>query len=95
MTDFPCLFLFFLPCACFVFRTYFISNNRRGLANYSAFSGYAMIATFIMTSMGFKQLSGFVYYAGLLQRLCISIGLTWMTLISIHLIKNQLDPSSN
>ncbi|MCC6843301.1 MAG: DUF998 domain-containing protein [Saprospiraceae bacterium] len=90
------MFVFiFLPCACFVFRTYFISNNRRGLANYSAFSGYAMIATFIMTSMGFKQLSGFVYYAGLLQRLCISIGLTWMTLISIHLIKNQLDHSSN
>jgi len=45
--------------------------------------------------MGFKQLAGFLNYAGLLQRLCISIGLTWMTLISLHLIRNQLGPSSH
>lgn len=84
-----------LPWACFVFRKYFIAKGKKGWANYSAFTGYAMIATFIFTSMGFKQLSGFVNYAGMFQRLCVSIGWTWMTLLSLHLVKIQLDTDSN
>ena len=84
-----------LPWACFVFRIYFISKGKKGLANYSAFTGYAMIVTFIITSMGFKQLSGFVNFAGMFQRLCISFGWTWMTLLSLHLLKIQLDTDSN
>lgn len=80
-----------LPWACFVFRKYFISKDKKALANYSALTGYAMIVAFIITSMGFKQISGFVNYAGLFQRLCISIGWTWMTLLSLNLLKFQLD----
>ncbi len=52
---------------------------------------FIMIVAFIITSMGFKQLSGFVNYAGLFQRICISIGWTWMTLFSLHLIKKRID----
>ncbi len=77
-----------LPWACFVFRKYFIAKDDRKWANYSAFTGYAMIAFFIITSIGFKQLSGFVNYSGLFQRMCIAIGWTWMTLISLHLLKD-------
>lgn len=84
-----------LPWACFAFREYFITQDKKGWANYSTYTGYAMIVTFIITSMGFKQLSGFVNYAGLFQRVCISIGWTWVTLLSIHLVNRQLDTSSN
>ncbi|NVO19289.1 MAG: DUF998 domain-containing protein [Bacteroidetes bacterium] len=76
-----------LPWACFAFRKYFTANYKKKWANYSAFTGYAMIAALIITSMGFKQLSGFVNYAGIFQRLCISIGWTWMTLLSLYLVK--------
>jgi len=78
-----------LPWACFVFRKYFIAKGRKEWADYSVFTGYAMIATFIITSIGFKQLSGFVNYAGLFQRLCISTGWTWMSLLSVHFFTNH------
>ena len=84
-----------LPWACFAFRKYFIAKDKKVWANYSAFTGYSMIVAFIITSMGFKQLSGFVNYAGLFQRICITIGWTWMTLLSLHLLKIQLDRNSN
>lgn len=80
-----------LPWACFAFRKHFIAKGEQGWATYSVFTGYIMIATFIITSMGFKQLSGFVNYTGVFQRLCVSIGWIWLTLLSLHLLKNQLD----
>lgn len=83
-----------LPWACFVFRKYFIANHKKKWANYSAFTGFTFIGTFVLASMGFKQLSGFVNYAGLFQRICIAIGWTWMTLLSLHLLKIKLDTDS-
>jgi len=76
-----------LPAGCFVFRKRFITAGENGWANYSAISGFAIIVTFVLAAMGFKQLPGFADYAGLFQRLCVTIGLTWMTLLSIHLLK--------
>ena len=84
-----------LPWACFVFRKYFITKDKKDWANYSTFTGYAMIAAFIITSMGFKQLSGFVNYAGLFQGICIAIGWTWLMLLSLHFVKIQLDRDNN
>jgi hypothetical protein len=80
-----------LPWACFVFRKYFIAVGKRRLANYSTFTGFAIIITFIIASLGFKQLTGFVNYAGLFQRVCISFGLIWMTILSLHLTNRQLN----
>ena len=84
-----------LPWACFAFRKYFITKDKKLWANYSVISGYAMITTFIITSLGFKQLSGFVNYAGLFQRLCITLGWTWITLLSLHLVKVKKDTDKN
>lgn len=79
-----------LPWACFVFRKYFIAKGELRWANYSVFTGYAMITAFIITSLGFKQLPGFVNYAGIFQRICISIGWIWITLLSLHLMKSKI-----
>ncbi len=76
-----------LPWACFTYKKYLLTDGHKQFANYSAFSAYAMILTFIITSMGFKQIPGFVNYAGLFQRLCIIFGWTWITFLSLHLIK--------
>ncbi len=78
-----------LPWACFVFRKNFIAMHEHSWATYSSITGFAMIATFIITSMGFKQLPFFVDYAGLFQRLCLIIGCTWITLLAIHLLRKN------
>ena len=79
-----------LPWVCFVSRKFFVRKSEPNWANYSVFTGFAMIATFIIASMGFQQVVGLVNFAGLFQRLCIFIGLTWVALLSVHLLKGQV-----
>jgi hypothetical protein len=76
-----------LPAACFVFRKRFISTGENVWAKYSIISGFAFIVIFILTSMGFKQLPWFVDFAGLFQRICLTIGWTWVTLLALHLLR--------
>ncbi len=78
-----------LPSACFVFRRRFITTGERGWAIYSTISGIGMIVVFVLTSMGFKQISGFVDFAGVFQRLTITIGWIWMMLLSLHFYKTS------
>ncbi len=78
-----------LPWACFAFRKHFITTGEQGWAAYSSFTGFSMIVIFVLTSMGFKQLSGLVDFAGALQRLCITIGWTWITLLSLYLLRSH------
>jgi hypothetical protein len=44
---------FGLPIACFVFSCLFVRLGKRGWAAYSAFTGLAMLATFVVAVMGF------------------------------------------
>jgi hypothetical protein len=76
-----------MPWACFVFKKYFTVNGQHIWAQYSVYTAYGIIVAFILASMGFKQLTGFVSYAGLFQRICVSLGLAWLTSISIYLYK--------
>jgi hypothetical membrane protein len=86
MHDFFSILVFFcLPSACFVFRRRFITNGETGWAVYSMLSAIGIIATFILAGMGFKQLPGFLEYAGVFQRLSLIIGFTWITLLALHL----------
>ncbi len=78
-----------LPSACFVFSRRFIARGEQGWAHYSVISGIAMIVAFIVTSIGFKQVSGFVDFAGVFQRLTITIGWIWITLLALHFLQNE------
>jgi hypothetical membrane protein len=78
-----------LPIACFVFTRRFAALGERGWAIYSASTGIAMLATFVLAGMGFSQMPGFVDLAGAYQRLSIIIGWTWMTLLALHLLRNS------
>ena len=85
---------FGLPIACFVFSRFFVRLGQRGWAAYSAFTGLAMLATFILAAMGFGGRPDLVDLAGVFQRLSITIGWTWATLLAIHLLRNLTECGS-
>jgi hypothetical protein len=89
---FSALVFFGLPGAGFTLARLFARNDEHAWATYSGFSAIAFIAMFILTSVGFAQVEPFVNYAGLLQRITLLIGLTWMTLLSLHLLTASSTP---
>ena len=77
-----------IPGAGFSLARLFARNNEYTWAAYSRFTGIAFLAMFIVTSIGFAQIGMFARYAGLLQRITLLIGLAWMTLLPLHLLKS-------
>lgn len=78
-----------LPGACFVFARWFARRGSRGWSTYSTFTGFAFIALFVVTSVGFAQVAGLVEIAGLFQRITLTVGWAWIFLLALHLIRNQ------
>jgi hypothetical protein len=76
-----------LPVACFVFARRFAQWGERGWAIYSAISGVAFIAAFVLASAGFRQAEGLVDLAGLFQRIAITVGFGWLSLLGVHLLR--------
>jgi hypothetical protein len=83
---FSALVFFGLPGAGFVLAGFFARNGERTWATYSQASAIAFIVMFVLTSIGFAQVMPLAPYAGLLQRITLLVGLTWMTLLPIHLL---------
>jgi hypothetical membrane protein len=75
-----------LPAAAFVFARRFAGWGQRGWAIYSAVTGLAFATGFVLTSVGFSQAPGWVEVAGLMQRITITVGWTWLTLLAVHLL---------
>ena len=48
----------------------------------------SFLAMFIVTRAGFVQAEGLVDYAGLFQRITLTIGWVWLTLLPIFLLKD-------
>jgi hypothetical membrane protein len=76
-----------LPITCLVFCVGFIRRRKYGWAVYSAFSAVAMFVFFVLAGMGLSQVPGYSDFAGVFQRLSIISGLSWITLLTIHLRK--------
>ena len=81
-------FIFGLPLACFVMVQIFNDQRERNWALYSKLTAVAFIMVYLLAMAGFLQVPGLVDYAGLLQRISIIIGLTWMTILPIYLLKH-------
>ena len=47
----------------------------------------AFVVMFIITSMGFAGVEGLVHYAGLFQRITLTIGWVWLTLLAIAMLR--------
>jgi len=79
-----------LPIACLVFSRRFAKEGERGWAIYSALTCVGMLAAFVLTSMGLNQVAGLADIAGLLQRLTLCIGFTWIVLLALHLLRTRV-----
>jgi len=57
-----------------------------GWAVYSAISAALMVIFFVLSSIAFGQgLSALTLYGGLLQRLALGVGFTWLTILAAGL----------
>jgi len=82
---------FGLPIACFVFSRLFVRLGKYGWATYSCLTGVIMLAMFILAAMGFGGRPGLVNHAGVFQRLSITVGWTWVTLLAIYSLRSPYD----
>lgn len=86
--------IFGLPAACFVLARYFDQQQNRTWATYSRISAITFILLYLITIAGFLQVDGLPDYAGLLQRISLTIILAWMTFLPIHLLKHPSAPQA-
>src|SRR5215216_6817877 len=82
-----------LPAACFVFGRWFAAREKRGWATYSIVTGVVFLGAFILSSAGFAQAEGLVDLAGLLQRVAVTVGFGWLTLLAVHLLRASTEVS--
>jgi hypothetical protein len=79
-----------LPITCFVFARFFARQGQRSWASYSRLSGIGMFAVFFVARLGFRLLPSYPDLAanfGLLQRITVTIGLAWLTLLAVYILK--------
>ena len=76
-----------LTAACFVFTYRFARQGERGWAFYSAVTGILFPVGIVLASAAFSQNQSLVAFGGLLQRITVTIGWTWLTLLAVHLLK--------
>jgi hypothetical protein len=74
-----------IPAACFVFTRQFLGTGERGWAVYSLLAGLGMLVTFVLAGVGFEQNPALVNVAGVIQRLSIAIGFTWIAFLALRL----------
>ena len=79
-----------LPGACFVFARLVARWGERKWSIYSVVTGIAFIILFIVTSAGFAQVAGLADYAGLFQRITLTVGFAWLTLLALYLLNAQI-----
>jgi hypothetical protein len=78
-----------LPIACLVFARFFARQGESNWAWYSRLSGIGMFAVFFVARLGFRLLPTYPALAadfGLLQRITVTIGLAWLTLLAVHML---------
>jgi hypothetical protein len=81
-------FIFGLPIACFVIARLFDDQRERNWAIYSKITAVTFIIVYLLAMAGFLQVPGLVNYAGLLQRISVIIGLSWMTFLPLSLLRH-------
>jgi len=83
-----------MPLACFVLARRFSKWGDSGWAIYSTVTGLAFVAAFVLASAGFVQADGLADFAGLFQRIALTIGWAWLSLLAVHVLQAPKEPSS-
>jgi hypothetical membrane protein len=76
-----------LPIACFVFAWRFAGSGERGWAIYSLATGVVFMVAFVLYGLGVAQTESLVGFGGLFQRLTITAGWAWLTLLAVYLLR--------
>jgi hypothetical protein len=76
--------------ACFVFGFRFATQGERGWAIYSVLSGLVFALGIVLASIAFGQNESLVAFGGLIQRLAVTVGWAWQTLLAIHFLRPLL-----
>jgi hypothetical protein len=76
-----------LTAACFVFGYRFTKMGERGWAFYSVMTAILFPIGIVLASAAFSQNASLVVFGGLIQRITITVGWTWLTLLALHLLK--------
>jgi heme A synthase len=76
-----------LPIACFVLARRFSGTRRIGWAVYSIITPVLFLATFFLASLGFSGAEGWVEVGGMYQRVSITIGWGYLSLLALHLLR--------
>jgi hypothetical protein len=77
-----------LPVACFIFARLVTGWQQHRWALYSRVTGFAFLVLFVVTTVGFLQVQGLVDYAGLFQRITLSVGWAWLSLLAFRLLRD-------
>ena len=78
-----------LPLACFVFTRLFAKRREWGWSVYSLVSGLGVLTAFVYAGLGFSQVPGLVDFGGLFQRISLITGLSWLTLLALHVLQHH------
>lgn len=70
-----------LPAVCLVFARRFTGCGERRWAVYSVVTSIGFAVAFVLTSIGFSQAASLVGFGGLLQRVTLTVGWAWLTLL--------------
>ena len=79
-----------LPILGLVFARFFDRQGQHHWALYSRLSGLGMFAVFFVARLGFRLLPNYPDLAanfGLLQRITVTIGLAWLTLLAVYMLR--------
>ena len=74
-----------LPILCLVFARRFAARGERAWAAYSVTTCVVFMVAFVLASVAFSQAASLVAYGGLFQRIALSVGWAWLTLLAIRL----------
>lgn len=73
-----------LTIACFVFASHFSAQGERRWTIYSILTGILFPTGIFLASVAFAQTESLVAFGGLIQRVTVTLGWTWLTLLAIH-----------
>jgi len=81
------LLFFSTPLGCFIIGNYFAYKKELKWLLFSSISGLMFLLFAFLTAVGYYNPPGLETYAGLFQRITLSIGFLWISLVSIYFFK--------
>jgi len=80
-----------LPASSFVMACQFCKWQQKGWAIYSVISGMGALFFFFLLANAIDQSHGSIGYAGLYERISIVIGLGWLSVLAMKLLRTPAD----